>query len=158
MCCCCGWLLLYSAILHSLADSLRSRVILHEWLAFYCGYLNIHWNGVLIALTFVFLFCLSVLDTCLPLEILFIIIIIIIIIIIMPCICHMHFGELFQPMDFRSFISLTFNGFHGNFRSRKPWKRSHLTFFVKLPTNVSKHLMAVEDKSSLLLVCMFIYT
>ena len=29
------WLLLYRAILHSRADSLRSQVILHEWLAFF---------------------------------------------------------------------------------------------------------------------------
>ena len=32
---CCCWSLLYSAILRSPADSLRSHVILHEWLAFY---------------------------------------------------------------------------------------------------------------------------
>ena len=29
------WSLLYNAILHSRADSLRSHVILHEWIAFY---------------------------------------------------------------------------------------------------------------------------
>ena len=29
------WLLLYSAILHSRADSLRSHVILHEWIAYF---------------------------------------------------------------------------------------------------------------------------
>ena len=32
------WLLLYSAILHSRADSMRSHVILHEWLAFVFEY------------------------------------------------------------------------------------------------------------------------
>ena len=32
---CCCWSLLYSAILRSRADSLRSHVILHEWIAFY---------------------------------------------------------------------------------------------------------------------------
>ena len=41
---------LYSAILRSRADSLRSRVILHEWLAFYSAFLNIHRSGVLTAL------------------------------------------------------------------------------------------------------------
>ena len=41
---------LYSAILHSRADSLHSHVILHEWLAFYSAFLNIHWSGVLTAL------------------------------------------------------------------------------------------------------------
>ena len=44
------WLLLYSAILRSRADSLRSHVILHEWLAFYSAFLNIHRSGVLTAL------------------------------------------------------------------------------------------------------------
>ena len=34
------WLLLYSAILHSWADSLCSHVILHEWLAFYSAFLE----------------------------------------------------------------------------------------------------------------------
>ena len=43
---CCCWSLLYSAILRSRADSLRSRVILHEWLAFYSAFLNIHRSGV----------------------------------------------------------------------------------------------------------------
>ena len=38
---------LYSDILRSRADSLCSHVILHEWQAF----LNIHWSGVLTALT-----------------------------------------------------------------------------------------------------------
>ena len=33
------WLFLYSAILRSRADSLRSHVILHEWLAFYSAFL-----------------------------------------------------------------------------------------------------------------------
>ena len=40
------WSLLYSAILWSLADSLRSHVILYEWLAFYSAFLNIHRGGV----------------------------------------------------------------------------------------------------------------
>ena len=44
---CCCWSLLYSAILRSRADSLRSHVILHEWLAFYSAFLNIHRSGVL---------------------------------------------------------------------------------------------------------------
>ena len=41
---------LYSAILRSRADSLRSYVILHEWLAFYSAFLNIHRSSVLTAL------------------------------------------------------------------------------------------------------------
>jgi len=48
------WLIddcLYSAILCSRADSLCSHVDLHEWLAFYSAFLNIHWTGVLTALT-----------------------------------------------------------------------------------------------------------
>ena len=44
------WSLLYSAILRSRADSLRSHVILHEWIAFYSTFLNIHRSGVLTAL------------------------------------------------------------------------------------------------------------
>ena len=44
------WLLLYSAIIRSRADSLRSHVILHEWLAFYSAFINIHRSGVLTAL------------------------------------------------------------------------------------------------------------
>ena len=44
------WLLLYSAILCSRADSLRLHVILHEWLAFYSAFLNIHQSGVLTVL------------------------------------------------------------------------------------------------------------
>ena len=44
------WSLLYSAILRSRTDSLRSHVILHEWLAFYSAFLNIHQSGVLTAL------------------------------------------------------------------------------------------------------------
>ena len=44
------WSLLYSAILRSQADSLRSHVILHEWIAFYSAFLNIHRSGVLTAL------------------------------------------------------------------------------------------------------------
>ena len=43
-------LLLHSAILCSRADSLRSHVILHEWLAFYSAFLNIHQGGVLTVL------------------------------------------------------------------------------------------------------------
>ena len=35
----CYWSLLYSAILRSRADSLRSHVILHEWIAFYSAFL-----------------------------------------------------------------------------------------------------------------------
>ena len=45
-----NWSLLYSAILRSWADSLRSHVILHEWIAFYSAFLNIHRSGVLTAL------------------------------------------------------------------------------------------------------------
>ena len=44
------WSLLYSAVLRSRADSLRSRVILNEWIAFYSAFLNIHQSGVLKAL------------------------------------------------------------------------------------------------------------
>ena len=44
------WSLLYSAILRSWADSLHSHVILHEWIAFYSAFLNIHRGGVLTAL------------------------------------------------------------------------------------------------------------
>ena len=44
------WSLLYSAILRSRADSLRSHVILHEWTAFHSAFLNIHRSGVLTAL------------------------------------------------------------------------------------------------------------
>ena len=44
------WLLLYSAILRSWADSLRSHVIVQEWIAFYSAFLNIHRSGVLTAL------------------------------------------------------------------------------------------------------------
>ena len=44
------WSLLYSAILHSWADSLRSHVILHEWIAFCSAFLNIHQSGILTAL------------------------------------------------------------------------------------------------------------
>ena len=43
----CCWLLLYSAVLCSWADSLRLHVILHEWLAFYGAFLNSHQSGVL---------------------------------------------------------------------------------------------------------------
>ena len=39
------WSLLYNAILRSPADSLHSHVILHEWIAFYCAFLNIHRSG-----------------------------------------------------------------------------------------------------------------
>ena len=41
---CCCWLLLYSAMLRTWADSLCLHVILHEWLAFYGVFLNIHWS------------------------------------------------------------------------------------------------------------------
>ena len=41
------WSLLYSAILRSRADSLRSHVILHEWIAFYSAVFYIHRSGVL---------------------------------------------------------------------------------------------------------------
>ena len=44
------WSLLYSAVLRCWADSLRSHVILHEWIAFYSAFLNIHRSGVLTAL------------------------------------------------------------------------------------------------------------
>ena len=44
------WSLLYIAILRSRADSLRSHVVLREWLAFYSVFLNIHRSGVLTAL------------------------------------------------------------------------------------------------------------
>ena len=44
----CCWSLLYSSILRSRADSLRSQVILHEWIAFHSAsrFLNIHRSGV----------------------------------------------------------------------------------------------------------------
>ena len=48
--CCYCWSLLYSAVLRSQADSLRSHVILHEWLAFYSAFLHIHRSGGLTAL------------------------------------------------------------------------------------------------------------
>ena len=44
------WSLLYSAILRSWADSRRSHVILHEWIASYSAFLKIHRSGVLTAL------------------------------------------------------------------------------------------------------------
>ena len=46
------WSLLYSAVLRCWADSLRSHVILHEWIAsfFYSAFLNIHRSGVLTTL------------------------------------------------------------------------------------------------------------
>ena len=44
------WSLLYSVLLRFRADSLHSHVILHEWIAFYSAFLNIHWSGVLTAL------------------------------------------------------------------------------------------------------------
>ena len=44
------WSLLYSAILRSGTDSLRSYVILCEWIVFYSAFLNIHRSGVLTAL------------------------------------------------------------------------------------------------------------
>ena len=45
---CCCWSLLYSAILRPWADSLCSHVILHEWIAFYSVFLNIHRSDVLV--------------------------------------------------------------------------------------------------------------
>ena len=44
------WLLLYSAILRSRADALRSHAILNELLAFYSTFLNLHRSSVLAAL------------------------------------------------------------------------------------------------------------
>ena len=44
------WSLLYSAVLRFQADSLRSHVILHEWIAFYSAFLNLHRSGVRTAL------------------------------------------------------------------------------------------------------------
>ena len=44
---CCCWSLFYS----SWADSLCSHLTLHEWIAFYSTFLNIHRSGVLTALT-----------------------------------------------------------------------------------------------------------
>ena len=41
---------LYSAILRSRADSPRSHVILHGWLASHSAFLNLHRSGVLTAL------------------------------------------------------------------------------------------------------------
>ena len=41
------WLLLYSTIFRSRADSLRSHVILHEWPALYSAFLNSHRSGAL---------------------------------------------------------------------------------------------------------------
>ena len=49
-CCCCCWSLLYSAIFRSRSDSLHSHVTLHEWLAFYSAFWNIHRSGVLTVL------------------------------------------------------------------------------------------------------------
>ena len=45
------WSLLYNSILRSWAYSLRLHVILHEWIAFYSVFLNIHQSGVLTMLT-----------------------------------------------------------------------------------------------------------
>ena len=45
--CWCCWSLLCSTILRFWADSLRLHVILHEWIAFYSTFLNIHQSGVL---------------------------------------------------------------------------------------------------------------
>ena len=47
---CCCWSLLYSATLHSQANSLHSHVFICEWLAFHSVFLNIHQSGVLRAL------------------------------------------------------------------------------------------------------------
>ena len=46
----CCWLLLYSAILCSRADSLHSHVIIHGWIDLYSVFLNIRWSGVLTVL------------------------------------------------------------------------------------------------------------
>ena len=54
-CCCCCWSLSYSAVLRSRADSLRSRVILHERLAFHSAFLNVHRRGVLTYLINIFI-------------------------------------------------------------------------------------------------------
>ena len=48
--CCFCWSFLYSAVLCSWAGSLRLHVILHEWIAFYSAFLNIHRSGVLTVL------------------------------------------------------------------------------------------------------------
>ena len=48
--CCCWWSLFFGAILRSRAGSLRSQVILHEWIAFYSAILTIHRSGVITAL------------------------------------------------------------------------------------------------------------
>ena len=45
------WLFLRSAILCSQEDSLHLHVILHEWLAFYSAFLNIHRSGIFTVLT-----------------------------------------------------------------------------------------------------------
>ena len=45
----CWFLLLYNAVFRSGADSLRSHVILHEWIAFYSVFLNIYPSSVLTA-------------------------------------------------------------------------------------------------------------
>ena len=45
------WLFLRSAILCSQEDSLHLHVILHEWLAFYSAFLNIHQSGIFTVLT-----------------------------------------------------------------------------------------------------------
>ena len=39
------WWWWYSVVLRSRADSLHSHLILHEWLAFYSAFLNVHWSG-----------------------------------------------------------------------------------------------------------------
>ena len=49
--CTCCWSLLYSTILRSWADSLPLHAILHELLAFYSVFLNLHQSGVLRAWT-----------------------------------------------------------------------------------------------------------
>ena len=36
--------------MHSQTDTLRSHVMLHEWIAFYSAFLNIHWSSVLTVL------------------------------------------------------------------------------------------------------------
>ena len=61
---CCCWLLLYSAILRSRADSLRPHVIMHEWIVFYSAFLNIHWSGVLTVLAWLVLHETAAISVC----------------------------------------------------------------------------------------------
>ena len=52
---CYCWSVSYSTILHSWADSLRSHVILNEWLGFYSAFLYNHWSGVSTIVTWLML-------------------------------------------------------------------------------------------------------